>query len=121
MSMFLHACNSFLLFLLLYFATGYRGRSLLVAALFAIHPINVETVAWVAERKSVLSTLFFFLAIGAYAAYVETKSLSRYLLVCLFFAMGLMCRPMIITLPCLLILLDCWPLQRIPLPDQDTA
>jgi protein O-mannosyl-transferase len=116
-SIFLHACNSLLLFLLLYTATGYRGRSLLVAALFATHPMNVETVAWVAERKSVLSTLFFFLAIGAYGAYVQTKSLSRYLLVCLFFAMGLMCKPMIITLPGLLLLLDCWPFRRIPLPD----
>jgi protein O-mannosyl-transferase len=119
-SIFLHACNSVLLFLLLYFATGYPGRSFLVAALFAIHPMNVETVAWVAERKSVLSTLFLFLAMAAYGAYVQTKYLLHYLLVCLFFAMGLMCKPMIITLPCLLVLLDCWPFQRIPLPGHRT-
>jgi hypothetical protein len=91
----------------LYFATGYPGRSFLVAALFAVHPMNVETVEWVAERKSVLSTLFLFLAMAAYGAYVQTKYLLHYLLVCFFFAMGLMCKPMIITPPCLLVLLDC--------------
>ena len=119
-SILLHACNAVLLFLLLYLGTGFFGRSMFVASLFASHPINVETVAWVAERKSLLSTLFFFLAIGAYGAYVRRKSVPRYLLVCLLFAMGLMSKPMIITLPCLLLLLDCWPFQRIPLPDHAT-
>jgi len=120
-SIFLHACNVVLLFLLLYSATHYFGRSILVSFLFAVHPLNVETVAWVAERKSVLSTLCFFLAIGAYGAYLHRKSVRRYLLICLFFALGLMSKPMVITMPCLLLLLDCWPFQRIALPDHHTS
>jgi tetratricopeptide (TPR) repeat protein len=107
--------------LLLYSATHYFGRSILVSFLFAVHPLNVETVAWVAERKSVLSTLFFFLAIGAYGVYLHRKSIPRYLLICLFFVLGLMSKPMVITLPCLLLLLDCWPFQRIALPYHHTS
>jgi Tfp pilus assembly protein PilF len=120
-SVFLHACSVVLLFLLLYSATQYFGRSILVSFLFAVHPLNVETVAWVAERKSVLSTLFFFLAIGAYGVYLHRKSIPRYLWICLFFVLGLMSKPMVITLPCLLLLLDCWPFQRIALPDHHTS
>ena len=89
------------------------GPSLLVATLFAFHPINVESVAWVAERKNVLSTLFFFLAIGAYGWYAQKPDWRRYLLVAALFAAGLMAKPMVVTLPFVLLLLDYWPLGRI--------
>jgi protein O-mannosyl-transferase len=88
------------------------GPSLLVAALFALHPINVESVAWVAERKNVLSTLFFFLAIGAYGWYARRPGWRRYVLVAGLFVAGLMAKPMVITLPFVLLLLDYWPLNR---------
>jgi tetratricopeptide (TPR) repeat protein len=111
-SVLLHALNTMLLFLLLRWATKRVGPSLLVAALFALHPINVESVAWVAERKNVLSTLFFLLAIGAYGWYAQKPAGRRYLLVVALFAAGLMAKPMVITLPFVLLLLDYWPLQR---------
>ncbi len=123
-SLLIHTLNAVLLFLLLVYATGRTGPSLLVAALFAIHPINVESVAWVAERKNVLSTFFFFLAIGAYGWYGRTPGWKRYLLVVLMFACGLMAKPMVITLPFVLLLLDCWPLGRAqgsPNPAQHTV
>jgi tetratricopeptide (TPR) repeat protein len=113
-SIFWHALNVVLLFLLLARATGFVGRSALVAALFAVHPLNVESVAWVAERKTVLCTFFFLLAIAAYGWYVKRPPASRYLLVALLFALGLMAKPMVITLPFALLLLDFWPLQRFP-------
>ncbi len=109
----IHALNAVLLFLLLVSGTKRVGPSLLVAALFALHPINVESVAWVAERKNVLSTLFFLLAIGAYAWYAQKLGWRRYLLVAALFAAGLMAKPMVITLPFVLLLLDCWPLDRV--------
>ena len=112
-SMFIHALNAALLFLLLAWVTQRVGPSLLVAALFALHPINVESVAWVAERKNVLSTLFFLLAIGAYVRYAQKPDWRRYLLVAALFAAGLMAKPMVITLPFVLLLLDYWPLDRI--------
>ncbi len=115
-SVFFHAANSSLLFLLLYAATRRIGRSLLVAALFAVHPLNVESVAWVSELKTVLSTFLSFLAIGVYAMYVRRKSISLYLAVILLFVLALMAKPMVITLPVLLLILDYWPLQRIPVP-----
>jgi hypothetical protein len=108
----LHALNAALLFLLLAWMTKRTGPSLLVAALFAFHPLNVESVAWVAERKSVLSTLFFLLAIGAYVWYARKPDWRRYLLVFAMFALGLMAKPMVITLPFVLLLLDYWPLER---------
>ncbi len=111
-SVLIHALNAALLFLLLAWITKRVGRSLLVAALFALHPINVESVAWVAERKNVLSTLFFILAISAYAWYAQKPGWSRYLLVGALFAAGLMAKPMIITLPFVFLLLDYWPLGR---------
>ena len=122
----LHAVNAGLLFLLLTSATGYRLRSLLVAALFAIHPFNVQSVAWVAERKNVLSTLFFFLALLAYRYYALRPGIRRYLPVLLCFALGLMAKPMVITLPFVLLLWDLWPLRRLstvtsPEPAQRTA
>jgi protein O-mannosyl-transferase len=112
-SVLIHAVNAVLLFLLLAWVTKRVGASLLVAGLFALHPINVESVAWVAERKNVLSTLFFLLAIGAYAWYVQKREWRRYLLVGALFAAGLMAKPMVITLPFVLLLLDYWPLNRI--------
>ena len=109
----LHVFNVVLLFLLLVRATGAVGRSLLVAALFALHPVNVESVAWVAERKNVLSTLFFLLALGAYGWYAQRPQIKRYLVVAILFVLGLAAKPMVITLPFVLLLLDFWPLQRI--------
>lgn len=111
-SVLIHALNAVLLFLLLAWVTKRAGPSLLVAALFAVHPINVESVAWVAERKNVLSTLFFLLAIAAYAWYAQKTNWRRYLLVALLFAAGLMAKPMVITLPFVLLLMDHWPLHR---------
>ncbi len=112
-SVLIHAVNAVLLFLLLVWGTKRVGPSLLVAALFAVHPLNVESVAWVAERKSVLSTFFFLLAIGAYGWYARKPDWRRYLLVAMLFAAGLMAKPMVITLPFVVLLLDYWPLQRI--------
>ena len=109
-----HALNVVLLFLLLARATGFAGRSALVAALFAAHPLNVESVAWIAERKTVLCTFFFLLTLAAYGWYVKQPRASRYLLVALLFALALMAKPMAITLPFALLLLDFWPLDRFP-------
>ncbi len=120
-SVLIHALNAVLLFLLLEWVTKRVGPSLLVAALFALHPLNVESVAWVAERKNVLSTLFFFLAIAAYAWYVQKPGWRRYLLVAGLFAAGLMAKPMVITLPFVLLLLDYWPLERTPLHRTESA
>lgn len=111
-SLLLHASNALLLFLILQWFTGYTARSLMVAALFAVHPLNVESVAWVAERKNVLCMLFFLLALAAYGWYVRQPTVARYLAVALLFAMGLMSKPMVITLPIVLLLLDYWPLGR---------
>jgi hypothetical protein len=107
-----HAVNAALLFWVLLLATGFAGRSFMVAALFAFHPVNVESVAWIAERKTVLSTMFFLLALGAYTYYARRPRLTRYALVALLFALGLMAKPQIIILPCILLLWDYWPLQR---------
>jgi protein O-mannosyl-transferase len=107
-----HAGNVLLLFLLLQAATGLTWPSCMVAALFAIHPINVESVAWASERKNVLSMLFFLLAIGAYERYVRAVSVKKYLVVAALFALGLMAKPEIITLPFVLLLWDYWPLKR---------
>src|ERR1700688_2754017 len=112
-SLLLHAANVVLLFLLLQWLTGYTGRGLTVAALFAVHPINVESVAWIAERKNVLCMFFFLLTLLAYAFYVRRPSVGRYLAVALLFAMALMSKPMAITLPFVLLLLDYWPIGRL--------
>jgi Flp pilus assembly protein TadD len=109
----LHVLNVVLLFLLLSHATGAAGRSLLVAALFAVHPLNVESVAWVAERKNVLSTLFFLLTLGAYGWYALKPDVKRYAAVAALFVLALASKPMVVTLPCVLLLLDFWPLRRI--------
>lgn len=113
-SVLIHALNAVLLFLLLVWMTKRAGPSILVAALFAVHPLNVESVAWVAERKSVLSTLYFFLTIAAYVWYVKKPNWRQYFLVAALFAAALMAKPMVVTLPFVLLLLDYWPLQRTP-------
>jgi len=116
-SLLLHGINVILLFYLLLAATGFLWRSFVVAALFAIHPLNVECVAWISERKSLLCTLFLFLALFAYGWYVRKPAVGRYVLVALLFALGLLAKPMIVTLPFALLLLDYWPLNRLPVPD----
>jgi tetratricopeptide (TPR) repeat protein len=108
-----HVLNALILFSLLARVTGATGRSFLVAALFALHPMNVESVAWVAERKNVLSTLFFLLALGTYGWYAVKPDLKRYVTVTVFFVLALASKPMVITLPFVLLLLDFWPLQRV--------
>ena len=107
-----HIANTVLLFGLLRFMTGMFWRSALVAAFFAWHPAHVESVAWVAERKDVLSTFFWVLAVWAYVAYVRRPGWPRYALALGLFALGLMAKPMLVTLPCVLLLLDFWPLKR---------
>ncbi len=111
-SVLLHAINAVLLFVLLQNATGFRWRSLMIAALFALHPIKVESVAWAAERKTLLSTMFFLLAMIAYGSYVRRPGIARYAAVILAFALALMCKPQVITFPFLLLLWDYWPLCR---------
>ena len=118
-SVLFHALDAVLLFLLLQSATGFTWRSLFVAALFAIHPVNVESVAWAAERKNVLSLMFFLLAMLAYGWYVRKPSIRRYSLVPLLFALGLMAKPQIITLPFVLLLWDYWPLRRFSIGKDD--
>jgi hypothetical protein len=116
-----HALDALLLFWVLKWATGYAGRSFMVAALFALHPLNVESVAWIAERKSVLSMLFFVLALGAYRWYVIKPGIARYVAVAGLFVLGLMCKPQIIMFPLVLLLWDYWPLQRMFTRDRQSC
>jgi tetratricopeptide (TPR) repeat protein len=109
----LHAINAILLFWVLKRATGYTWRSLMVAALFALHPLNVESVAWIAERKTMLSTLFCLLALGAYRWYAAKPGIVRYGITTALFLLGLMSKPQIIMLPLVLLVWDYWPLERI--------
>lgn len=109
----LHALSTLLLFVLLKQLTGSRWRSAFVAFLFALHPLHVESVAWVTERKDVLCAFFWFLTMWGYVRYVERPRLGRYLLVVVSFCLGLMSKSMIITLPFALLLLDVWPLRRL--------
>jgi protein O-mannosyl-transferase len=110
----LHAVNTVLLFWLLKRLTGAVWRSAAVAALFGLHPAHVEAVAWVTARKDVLSTLFWLLTTASYAWYAERPAVGRYLLMLLLFALGLMAKPMLVTLPAVLLLLDYWPISRWP-------
>jgi protein O-mannosyl-transferase len=114
-NLLLHAVNAVLLFLLLRRSTGRFSLSLIVAALFALHPVNVESVAWAAERKNVLSTLFFLLALHAYDRYARSYLYRGYLYFCVTaaFALGLLAKPQIVILPFVLLLWDYWPLQRL--------
>jgi tetratricopeptide (TPR) repeat protein len=109
-----HVANTVLLFLVLERMTKARGASAMVAALFALHPLHVESVAWISERKDVTSTLFWILAMGAYLRYTTRPSWARYAVVAALLAVGLMFKAMLVTLPCVLLLLDYWPLQRLP-------
>ncbi len=110
-----HVINTVLLFIMLSRMTGAVWQSAFVAALFAVHPLNVETVAWASERKSVLSTFFWFMTILLYINYVKSRSIKSYVFSILFFLMGLLSKPMVVTLPFVLLLLDFWPLNRTPL------
>jgi hypothetical protein len=112
MNLVFHGLDVVLLFWVLQRATGYAGRSFMVAGLFALHPVNVESVAWVAERKNVLSMLFFLLALGAYRWFARKPDGGRYALVGLLYVLGLMAKPQVVTLPLVLLLWDYWPLQR---------
>ncbi len=111
-SLLFHIINALLVFVVFKRTTKAFWQSAFVAALFALHPLHVESVAWVAERKDVLSALFWMLTIWAYVLYVERPGLARYLLVFLFFILGLMAKPMLVTLPFVLLLMDYWPLKR---------
>jgi len=113
----IHTTTAILLFLVLRQMTGALWRSAFVAAVFAIHPLRVESVAWVAERKDLLSGLFFMLTIGAYVRYARSPcSAKHYALVVVLFACGLMSKPMLVTMPFVLLLLDYWPLNRLAIP-----
>jgi protein O-mannosyl-transferase len=112
MNLILHLANTLLLFAVFRKMTGALWQSAFVAAAFAIHPMHVESVAWIAERKDVLSTLFLLLTLAAYVSYVRRPGLVRYVLTVLLFASGLLAKPMLVTLPFLLLLLDYWPLGR---------
>lgn len=112
-NLLLHIANAMLLFGLLWRTTGARYRSAVVAALFAAHPLHVESVAWIAERKDVLSTLFWMLTMHAYIRYVHKPAPGRYITVLAVFALGLMSKPMLVTLPLVLLALDLWPLNRV--------
>ncbi len=114
-NLLLHVLNVLALFWVLWRATGYVGRSAMVAALFALHPINVESVAWIAERKNLLSMMFFLLTLGAWGWYARKPRPARYLIVTVLFALGLMSKPQVVTLPFVLLLWDYWPLRRIAL------
>ncbi len=118
-----HVANTLLLFLVISRWTGAPWRSLFVAALFGLHPLHVESVAWASERKDVLSTFFFLLSLLAWRRYCERPSARQYLPVLLLFGVGLMAKPMLVTFPILLLLLDYWPLRRtgsaFPVPEGD--
>ncbi|MEN6457591.1 MAG: tetratricopeptide repeat protein [Thermoguttaceae bacterium] len=118
-SVILHAANAVLLFLVLRSMTGNLWPSAFVAAVFAVHPLRAESVAWVAERKDVLSGLFFILTLAAYVGYVRHRfSVGRYAAVIVLYALGLMAKPMLVTLPLVLLLLDYWPLRRLTAGDE---
>ncbi len=111
-SLMLHMANSILLFIIFKWMTGAFWRSGLLAALFALHPINVDSVAWVAERKNVLSTFFWMLTMLGYVYYTKKPALYKYLLTLLMYVLGLLTKPMLVTLPFVLLLMDYWPLKR---------
>src|SRR5437763_11533743 len=111
-NVFFHSAAAVLLFIFLRRATDSMWRSAFVAAVFAIHPLRVESVAWIAERKDVLSGAFFMLTLISYVAYTRKQSIGRYLTMSILFACGLMSKPMLITTPIVLLLLDYWPLNR---------
>jgi tetratricopeptide (TPR) repeat protein len=115
-NLFFHIANTLLLFFVFRKMTGELWQSSFVAALFALHPIHVESVAWISERKDVLSTFFFLLTIWCYFSWTKYSGNSYYLMALLFFILGLLAKPMLVTLPFVLLLLDAWPLCRMSLP-----
>lgn len=120
-NLILHLFNTLLLFLVLQRMTGEIWKGCIVAALFAVHPLNIESVVWIAERKNLLSTLFWILTILAYVRYAEKPGWRRYSMVLVCFCLGLMAKPMLVTLPFILLLLDYWPLQRFSWSDPDQS
>jgi len=121
-SLFFHIASVLILFIVFSRMTGELWRSGFVAAIFAFHPLNIESVAWIAERKNVLSTLFLLLTIWTYINYTKKPSIKSYSLVSLFFVLGLMSKPMLVTLPFVLLLLDYWPLRRLKfLQERDSS
>ena len=108
----LHTIAALLLFHVLRQMTGALWKSAIVAALFAVHPLHVESIAWVSERKDVLSAVFFFLMLDAYGRYARATSITRYLVVTALFVAGLMSKPMLVTAPIVFLVLDYWPLRR---------
>jgi tetratricopeptide (TPR) repeat protein len=111
-NLLLHIASTLTLFGVLNAMTGAVWRSALVAALFAVHPLHVESTAWIAERKDVLSGFFWMLTMAAYVPYTRAPTIGRYVLVVSVYCLGLMSKPMVVTLPCVLLLLDFWPLRR---------
>jgi len=115
-----HLLNTALLFFVLKLMTGQRWKSAFVAALFTLHPFNVDTVAWISERKNLLSTFFWLLTILAYTFYVKKKSIYRYVMVFISMLIGLLAKPILVTIPFVLLLMDLWPLGRIKLQKSDS-
>src|SRR3954470_8126541 len=113
-NLLLHIGSTLLLFEVFRRMTGALGASAFVAAMFAVHPLHVESVAWIAERKDLLSTFFWMLTVAAYVRYVRQPRWGRYMLVVAAYALALMAKPMVVTLPVVLLLLDVWPLRRLP-------
>ena len=120
-NMILHIFNTLLLFLLMRQLTGKFWRSAIVAALFAVHPMNIESVVWIAERKNLLSTLFMIMATMAYVRYVRCRERRSYFLMLVCFILGLMAKPLLVMLPFVFLLLDYWPLQRVALTGPDKS
>ena len=108
----IHICNTVILFVILYQITQKKWQSFFVAALFSCHPIHVESIAWISERKDVLSTFFLMLFLFSYVQYTKKENIVRYLIAMFFFLLGLMSKPMLVTVPITIILLDYWPLSR---------
>lgn len=117
-NLLIHVINVILLFLTFQLMTGAPWQSGFVAAVFALHPINVDSVAWISERKNLLSTTFWILTLLSYLYYVKRPTALRYLLVAMSLSLGLLSKPMLVTLPCVLLLLDFWPLGRMDLGQQ---
>ena len=118
-NLFFHIANALILFMVLLRMTGALWQSGFIAAMFALHPINIESVAWIAERKNVLSTFFWLLTMWSYIHYAEKPSIKSYGLVALFFVLGLMSKSMLVTLPFVLLLLDYWPLRRLKYGEEE--
>lgn len=117
----IHVGNVLLVFIVMLKATGVAGRSAFVAAVFAVHPLHVESVAWISERKDVLSTFFALLTLWAHLNFLQQSRRSWQLTALFFFTVSLMCKQMYVTLPCVMLLMDVWPLKRITIPESDTT